>query len=75
MLQKKNWLYLGKAELLLTQNSANSYSVFNISSYKYVSSSSIDGTYSVRPVFYLTEDTQFVDGDGSKKNPYQLIKS
>ena len=72
-----NWLYYtGMTQWLLAHNSSGSSNMFHVrNSNGYVECVGAGG-YSnptVRPVFYLKSNAKIVDGEGSSRNPYQLM--
>jgi hypothetical protein len=78
-----DWLYYGSEGLAgssdftwpITRSSANSIYVYHISSIGAVyNSNTKDYSFSVRPTFYISANNDISGGDGSKSNPYKIIK-
>lgn len=70
----KNYNYLSKYKYTwwtITPYSKNTYKVYTIN--KFVKNSEASNTAYIRPVLYLTSNTIYVSGNGSKDNPY-IIK-
>ena len=75
-----NWLYNIKAnEWLLNQyaNSSTATSVYFILNNGQIHgiASSINNSFSTRPVLYLKPEVQITEGDGTSSNPYKLSLS
>ena len=75
-----NWLYNIKAnEWLLNQyaNSSTATSVYYILNNGQIHgiASSINNSFSTRPVLYLKPEVQITEGDGTSSNPYKLSLS
>ncbi len=76
-----NWLYNIKANEWLLNQYANS-STANTSVYYILNNgqihgiaSSINNSFSTRPVLYLKSEVQITEGDGTSSNPYKLSLS
>ena len=70
---KKDWLHNSNYQLLMSPRSGNSDGAFRVNSSGYVDHSGyVNGTYSVRPVFYLSSSASISDGDGTSSAPYIL---
>jgi len=69
---RNNWL--DKSVIwLLSQDSANSFSAFNVDSTGYVNSNNVYyDEYAVRPVLYLSSNVKISSGKGTSEQPYQL---
>ncbi len=70
--KENNWLFLGPREWLLTSDSSNIYTVFNVQPIGRLGADLPSNTYSVRPVVYLKSDVKIVDGTGAYNDAYQL---
>jgi len=67
------WLF-NDIEWLIAPQLGVTYIVYYVNSNGNIGVHNVDVSSGVRPVFYLTSDAEFVDGDGSIDNPYQLLK-
>ena len=67
-----NWLYMGLAEWTITPGSLGSHTVFLVSNSGRLYSSSANGGYSARPVFYLESNVALQGGSGTSSDPYRL---
>ncbi len=67
-----NWLYLGSYEWTISRSSGNTASAFRVNSSGYVGGYGVDGTYAVRPVFYLNSSINYVSGSGSSADPIRI---
>ena len=66
-----NYNYLAKYNLnwwLATANNKNTHQVYKVG--KSINLSAANSTAYIRPVIYLTTDTMYVSGNGTKENPY-----
>lgn len=68
-----NWLYLGLYEWTISHAPNSTSSAFRISSLGNVAGNDINIALAVRPCFYLNQDVEYVSGDGTKDNPYQIV--
>ena len=67
---KKDWLYLGSTEWLLSPGTGSSSSAWYVSSNGNVRYSyGLAYTYAVRPSFYLLSSVGYASGDGSQNSP------
>ena len=67
---KKDWLYLGSTEWLLSPGTGSSSSAWYVSSNGNVRYSyGLAYTYAVRPSFYLLSTVGYASGDGSQNSP------
>ena len=70
---KKDWLHNGNYQWLMSPNSGDSTYSFYVYSSGFVDGHNyVRGTYSVRPVFYLSSSASISDGDGTSSAPYIL---
>lgn len=68
-----NYNYLSKYKFnwwTLTASNSNSYRVFRIEASSHASLATTDNNNYIRPVLYLSKDTIYVSGDGTKENPF-----
>ena len=65
-----SWILKYGNEWAISPNSYNASSVWYLSTYCYVSSSSPSNGYAVRPSIYLSSNIYYISGEGSKSNPY-----
>ena len=56
----------------LSPNAGDSFYVFGVRSYGYVSGNNAYTLYAVRPAVYLSSSVQITGGDGSQNDPYTL---
>ncbi len=71
---KKDWLYLGSTEWLLSPGTGSSSSAWYVSSNGNVRYSyGLAYTYAVRPSFYLLSSVGYASGDGSQNSPILII--
>ncbi len=70
--RNNNWMFMRLDELAITPRSSYSSGVFAVSSYGSLGSSSADGGYAARPVFYLKSNVALQGGSGTSSDPYRL---
>ena len=73
---ENNWLYLHKSEWVISRQNMSSRTTFLIyGSYggNIYPGSFVHDTYVVRPSFYLESSVEFLQGDGTKQNPYRIV--
>ena len=70
--ETRNWLYMGLVEWTISPDSSNSKLVFHVGGKGDLSFSGATSGYAARPVFYLNSNVEFLQGDGTKENPYIL---
>ena len=71
--KNSDYLFSGANEWLQAPLSGNSNSATGLDSTGYVyGNGRLTYSYAVRPVLYLTSETQITGGDGSSSNPFQL---
>ncbi len=72
-----SWMYQSnKYPFTISSKSNNGGRVLYLSTNCVSSPSSVSSTYSIRPVLYLSENTEYISGDGSSGSPYKVgIKS
>ena len=71
-----SWMYLGANEWTISKNIDKSNDVFYIGESGKISS--YNGSkmfYAIRPNLYLKDGVGFIEGDGSKNNPYYIINT
>ena len=69
-----NWLYLGSYEWTISRRSNSSFNAFYVLSSGCVYSGYyVRNTAAVRPVFYLTSDTQYSNGSGTSSDPIRIV--
>ena len=72
---KKDWLYLGSEEWLLSPDSSGPADAW-IANYGVFSSRSLNGgvlrSFAVRPSFYLLSSVNYVSGDGTSSLPFRV---
>lgn len=66
----KNWLFNGGYEWTIGIRRATTINILTITGEGKISNLAATHGYTVRPALYLKENTKFVSGDGSAKNPY-----
>ena len=71
-IRDNNWLYMGLCEWTIASNSLDSYRVFYLEAYGYLANYPANHIYSVRPAFYLKPNILYVEGNGTKNNPYRI---
>ena len=71
-IKENNWLYMGLDEWTLTPISSGSNNVFYLFPSGTLRYDDEDCGRSVRPVFYLKSNISYVDGNGTKSNPYRI---
>ena len=67
-----NWLYLGSNEWTISRTSDYSASAFQVEPTGYVDSQSVNYSYGVRPVFYLTSSITYASGSGLSTDPIRV---
>ena len=71
--KNSDYLSIGVNEWLQAPNASNRNNAAYLNSTGYVfMSSGVANSTAVRPVLYLTSETQIIGGDGSSSNPFQL---
>lgn len=67
-----NWLFTGKNEWFINQNSANQ--VYALDTNGSITTGNVGDEKLVRPVVYLDSNIKIIGGDGTSTNPYLLSK-
>ena len=71
--KNSDYLFSGVYEWLQAPYASNSTNAANLNRTGFVGTISyVAGSFAVRPVLYLTSETQIIGGDGSSSNPFQL---
>ena len=68
-----SWILKYGYEWTISPNSSNASSVWNLFTGGNVNYDSANSGYAVRPSIYLSSNTYYISGDGSKSNPYVII--
>ncbi len=70
--QRNNWMYSGSTEWTISRSLSGSGYVFSINLRGYVVDFA-NGSYAVRPTFYINSDVEYAFGDGSIDNPFRIV--
>ena len=71
-----NWLYMGVSEWTITPGLSNYQAVSLIlpaDGSVYLGSGTANGSYAIRPVFYLNSNVELSGGSGTESAPYTLV--
>ena len=71
--KNSDYLFSGVDEWLQAPHASNSGDAAFLDSTGYVINALVPYSFAVRPVLYLTSETQIIGGDGSSSNPFQLF--
>ena len=69
--KSSNWL-AGLNEWTISRSSESTVGAFRVRSAGWVNDSSVNSSYAVRPVFYLTSATTYVSGSGTSSDPIRI---
>ena len=72
--KNSDYLFSGVTERLQAPFASNSSeaAILGSAGFVYSTGGYVTGSLAVRPVLYLTSETQIAGGDGSQNNPYQI---
>ena len=67
-----NWLYLGSSEWTISRYSDTSHYAFRVYSSGFVDNYTVNRSFGVRPVFYLTSSITYASGSGLSTDPIRV---
>lgn len=67
-----NWMYMGLSEWTITRKSDENYIVFYLPDGGNLNFNNTDGTFAIRPTFYLLPSVTYSIGTGTQSNPIRL---
>ena len=71
-IKENNWLYMGLNEWTITQCSSYAYLAYYLYCGGAFFRNNTNEEYAIRPVFYLKPNISYVEGNGTKSNPYKI---
>ena len=71
-IKENNWLYMGLNEWTITQCSSYAYLAYYLYCGGAFFRNNTNEEYAIRPVFYLKPNISYVEGNGTKSNPYRI---
>ena len=67
-----NWLNNGTSYWTISRDNSTHNTAFYINNNGTLSSSTVENTYQIRPVFYLNSTVHLASGEGSQASPYRI---